>query len=153
MGREFIRRPLASCDSMQSFRNRHEVALAASPFGADAAHRVLCRAAYGPRPGEAAALARQGLGPWVEQQLALRAEEPEVAARLAAIRLPIRYAAAEGKWPALEEDRPLTRLAMSQAESFALWPRPDRPIPPPEVERGRLELSVATLVRKVAARA
>jgi uncharacterized protein (DUF1800 family) len=119
----------------------------------DAAHRILGRAAYGARPGEAESLARQGLPAWLDQQLALSAEDPAVEARLAAIRLPIRYATAEGRWPALEEDRPLTRLAMSQAENFRFTPRQDRPVASPEVDRGRLELLVATLVRKVEATA
>jgi uncharacterized protein (DUF1800 family) len=119
----------------------------------DAAHRILGRAGYGARPGQAEALAGQGLPAWVEQQLALPAEDPAVEARLAAIRLPIRYAATEGRWPALEEDRPLTRLAMSQTENFRFTPRQDRPVASPEVDRGRLELLVATLVRKVEAAA
>ena len=50
-----------------------------------------------PGPGEAEALARQGLPAWVEHQLALPAEEPAVEDRLAAIRLPIRYAADRGR--------------------------------------------------------
>lgn len=127
--------------------------MAASAPSLDAAHRILARAAYGARPGEAEALARGGLGPWLDRQLALPAEEPALAAQLAAIRLPIRYAAAEGRWPALEEERPLTRLAMSQSENYRFSPRQDRPVPPPEVDRGRVELMTATLLRKVAAEA
>ncbi|WP_431267987.1 DUF1800 family protein [Dankookia sp. P2] len=122
-------------------------------LGIDAAHRILGRAAYGARPGEAEALARQGLPGWVDRQLSLPAEDPAVEARLAAIRLPIRYPAAEGRWPALEEERPLTRLAMSQQENFRFYPRKERPVASPEVDRGRLELLVATLVRKVTAEA
>ncbi|MDO9708010.1 DUF1800 domain-containing protein [Paracraurococcus lichenis] len=133
--------------------------MAASALGLDAAHRVLARAAYGARPGEAEALSRDGLAPWVERQLALPAEEPAIEARLAALRLPIRYPAKEGAWPAVEEDRPLTRLGMSQAENWRFWSRaeaPGRPaalVAPQEIERARLELSVATLVRKTAAEA
>ncbi|TDH59415.1 DUF1800 domain-containing protein [Dankookia rubra] len=119
----------------------------------DAAHRILGRAAYGARPGQAEALVRQGLPAWVEHQLGLPAEDPAVEARLAAIRLPIRYAAVEGRWPALEEDRPLARLAMTQRESFRFNPRQDRPMAPPEIDRGRQELLAATLVRKVEAAA
>ena len=127
--------------------------MAAPALGLDAAHRVLGRAAYGARPGEAEALARQGLPGWVERQLALPAEDKAVEARLAALRLPIRYAASEGRWPGLEEDRKLTRLAMTQTENFRFGPRQDRQVPPPEVDRGRLELTVATLIRKVDAEA
>ncbi|WP_165943512.1 DUF1800 domain-containing protein [Roseicella aquatilis] len=127
--------------------------MATSALAADAAHRVLARAAYGARPGEAETLARAGLAAWVEQQLALPAEEPAIEARLAAMRLPIRYAASEGRWPTLEEDRPLTRLAMSQGENFRFSPRMDRPVPSPEVERGRIELVVASLLRRTEAEA
>ena len=127
--------------------------MAAPALDLDAAHRILARAAYGARPGEAQALARGGLAAWLDRQLALPPEEPAVAAQLAAIRLPIRYAASEGRWPAVEEERPLTRLAMSQTELFGFLPRQERPVPPPEVDRARLELSVATLVRKVTAEA
>ncbi|MCB4820832.1 DUF1800 domain-containing protein [Roseicella aerolata] len=127
--------------------------MAVPPIDAAAAHRILGRAAYGARPGEAEALARGGLAAWLDHQLSLPAEEPAIEARLAAIRLPIRYGAAEGRWPAVEEARPLTRLAMSQAENFRFSPRQDRPVPPPETDRGRLELSLATLLRKVAAEA
>jgi hypothetical protein len=47
-----------------------------------AAHRILARAGYGARPGEAGALARQGLRPWVEQQLALPADDAGLLAQL-----------------------------------------------------------------------
>lgn len=127
--------------------------MAASQIGPEAAHRILGRAAYGARPGEAEALARGGLAAWVERQLALPAEEPAVDARLAAIRLPIRYAAVEDRWPAVDEVRPLARLGMSQAENFRFTSRTDRPVPPPEMDRARVELAVATLVRKAGAEA
>ena len=42
---------------------------------------------------------------------------------------------------------------MSQAENFRFYPRQDRPVAPPEVDRARLELLAATLVRKVEAEA
>ncbi|MBK1662610.1 DUF1800 domain-containing protein, partial [Paracraurococcus ruber] len=130
-----------------------EVTLASMPTGPDAAHRILARAAYGAQPGEAASLARQGLPAWLDHQLALPAEEPALDARLAALRLPIRYPAEDGRWPAMEDSRPLTRLGQSQPALFRLRPREDRPVPPPEVDRPRLELSVATLVRKATAEA
>ncbi|WP_149537077.1 DUF1800 domain-containing protein [Siccirubricoccus phaeus] len=117
-----------------------------------AAHRVLARAAYGARPGEAARLARQGLGPWVEQQLALPAEEPALLERLDALRLPIRYAPAPGE-PVISEDRPLRALRASQEENWQLIGTREAPVPPTERERPRLELLAATVLRKVAAEA
>src|SRR3954470_9912865 len=93
--RKFTRRRLARRDSVRPHATdpceaavTNEVALPA--LDAAAAHRVLARAAYGARPGEAAALARQGLGAWIEAQLALPADDAALLARLDAFRLPIR---------------------------------------------------------------
>ena len=66
----------------------------AEPLTPGAAHRILARAAYGARPGEAAALARQGLDGLGRAQLTLPAEEPAIEDRIDEIRIPIRYAPA-----------------------------------------------------------
>jgi len=117
----------------------------------DAAHRILSRIGYGPRPGEAEALSRQGLPAWVEAQLAMpAAEAPAVAAQLAAIRFPIRYPTL-ADWPAVDEQRPLTRLNASGAELFALLPGGEIRIPGAEVDRPRVETVVATLIRRAEA--
>lgn len=122
---------------------------------AAAAHRVLARAAYGARPGEAAALARPGgLAEWVEAQLALPAgDDGALAARLAAIELPIRAAAGPGE-QILEENRPVAAsLATSLADRWALLPATGRYVPGVERARPLLALSVATVLRKAAAEA
>lgn len=116
-----------------------------------AAYRILARAAYGARAGEAEALARGGLGRWVEAQLSLGGkEEPALAARLAGLALPIRYAAGPGE-QVTAELRPLTSLGATQAERWALLPRPGQKVPPQELARPLLELSVATILRKAEA--
>ncbi|MFC7540831.1 hypothetical protein ACFQU2_17030 [Siccirubricoccus deserti] len=74
---------------------------------------MLARAAYGAKPGEAAALARQGLGPWLDRQLALPPDDPTLVAQLEALRVPIRYAKGPDE-PAVDEARPLLTLAASQ---------------------------------------
>ncbi|MCO6416618.1 DUF1800 domain-containing protein [Siccirubricoccus sp. KC 17139] len=117
-----------------------------------AAHRVLARAAYGARPGEAAQLARQGLRPWVEQQLALPAEDAALQERLDALRIPIRYRRPEGE-PPVDELRPLTALYAPQAQNWALIGWPDQPVPSAERERPRVELMIATTLRKAVAEA
>ena len=52
-------------------------------LGPRVAQHLLNRAAYGPRPGEIAAVLDQGLTEWIEQQLAPGAD-PELDTRLAA---------------------------------------------------------------------
>jgi hypothetical protein len=65
--------------------NRGPVAM-----NAGQAHRLLARAAYGARPGEAASLVRQGLAAWLDHQLALPAEEPALEARIDGLLIPRR---------------------------------------------------------------
>ena len=126
---------------------------AASPIDLATARRILARAAYGARPGEAEALARTGLAPWLDRQLALPAAEPALEARIGALAIPIRYAAGPGE-QILDERRPPVTLPQTQAERWRLGEfRPNIRIPGAERERPRLELTLATLLRKTAAEA
>jgi uncharacterized protein (DUF1800 family) len=118
-------------------------------MGEDAARRLLNRAAYGPRPGEAATVARMPRRDWVAAQLAAPPGDAALEAHLARMTLPIRYVAGPGE-QMVEEDRPLTALAMTQAQRWALGDN-RRPIAWPERERPRLELIAATIARKVLA--
>src|SRR3954464_12647462 len=86
-----------------------------NPLNLGAAHRILARAAYGARPGEAAALARTGLPAWLDAQLALPATEPALEARIDPVLIPIRYAAGPGE-QFTDERRPPVTLRQSQAE-------------------------------------
>ena len=127
--------------------------MAAAGTDTGAAHRILSRLAYGAREGEAESLARRGLRDWLEAQLALPAEDdPALARRLAAITLPIRYAAGPGE-QITDEVRPLASLAAPQAERWALVPAPGARLPFAEQQRPLLELSIATVLRKAEAEA
>src|SRR3954454_6144535 len=93
--------------------------MTAAPIDLATAHRILARAAYGARPGEAAALARTGLAAWLARQLALPAAELAVEARVDGLLIPIRYAAGPGE-QILDEQRPPFALRQSQAERWRL---------------------------------
>jgi uncharacterized protein (DUF1800 family) len=118
-------------------------------LGEGSARRLLNRAAYGPRPGDVAAAARLPLRDWIDAQLALPAANADVDAALAALTLPIRYVAGSGE-QMVDEQRPLLALAMRPDQRWAMSDN-RRPIAWPERDRPRLELSAATLLRKVVA--
>jgi uncharacterized protein (DUF1800 family) len=118
-------------------------------LGDDAARRLLNRAAYGPRPQDVAAVARLDRSAWIDSQLALPADSAEVTAALAAHTMPIRYVAGPGE-QMVDERRPLLALAMTPEQRWAMSDN-RRPIAWPERDRPRLELSAATLLRKVVA--
>lgn len=118
-------------------------------LGADAARRLLNRAAYGPRPDEVAAAARLTRAEWIDAQLAQPADGAGVTAALAAMTMPIRYTAGPGE-QMVDEQRPLSALAMTSEQRWAMADN-RRPIAWPERDRPRLELSAATLLRKVLA--
>jgi uncharacterized protein (DUF1800 family) len=118
-------------------------------LGDDAARRLLTRAAYGPRPQDVAAAARLDRRDWIDAQLAMPADSAEVTAALAAHTMPIRYVAGPGE-QMVDERRPLLALAMTPEQRWALSDN-RLPIPWPERDRPRLELSAATLLRKVLA--
>jgi uncharacterized protein (DUF1800 family) len=118
-------------------------------LGDDAAHRLLSRAAYGPRPDDVATVARLDRAEWIDTQFALPADNAEVTAALAAHTMPIRYVAGPGE-QMVDERRPLLALAMTPEQRWAMSDN-RRPIAWPERDRPRLELSAATLLRKVVA--
>src|SRR5437879_6449689 len=78
---------------------------------------ALARAGYGARPGEVEALRRTGFARWVEEQLAPdEAADGAAHERLAALRLPMKYASGPGTpgpngvpqiWEARDEKRAL----------------------------------------------
>jgi uncharacterized protein (DUF1800 family) len=109
-------------------------------LSSDAAFRLLGRAGYGARPGEAEALARQGLGAWLESQLATPVVEPAVEAALDRLDAP-----AEDPATPRTLRQPLSALAPLMDTS------PEARLPPEARARPRLELQLATLVRKARA--
>jgi uncharacterized protein (DUF1800 family) len=106
----------------------------------DAAFRLLGRAGYGARPGEAEALARQGLGAWLESQLAAPVVEPAVEAAIDALDL-----------PGEEAGGPRTLRAPLAALAPLMDTSPEARLPPEARARPRLELQRATLLRKARA--
>jgi uncharacterized protein (DUF1800 family) len=118
-------------------------------LGEDAARRLLSRAGYGPRANLLAQAARQTRGEWLDAQLALPAESPVVASALAAHTMPIRYVAGPGE-QMVDEQRPMFALAMTPEQRWAMTNNRS-PIAWPERDRPRIELSAATLLRKVLA--
>ena len=111
---------------------------AAAPIDLATAHRILARA---------------DLVAWLDHQLSLPAEGPTVAAGIDELLIPIRYAACPGE-QILDERRPPLTLRQSQAERWRLGEfRPGLRIAPAERERPRLELTLATLLRRTAAEA
>lgn len=120
-----------------------------SVLGDAAARRLLNRAAYGPRQNDVAAAARMARAEWIDAQLALPAGSPEVTASLAAVTIAIRYVTGPGE-QMVDEQRPLSALSMTPEQRWAMSDN-RRPIAWPERDRPRLELSAATLLRKVLA--
>ena len=109
---------------------------------------VLGRLAFGASAEDSAFIQAKGLNHWVEEQLRAPAgDEPAMLARLAAIRLRIRYGAGEG-WPAVDELRPLTTLDKDVAQ---LWPLTDRKVPlaGPERQLPRREVAAAAIQRAI----
>ncbi len=109
---------------------------------------VLGRLAFGASAEDSAFIQAKGLNHWVEEQLRAPAgDEPAMLARLAAIRLRIRYGAGEG-WPAVDELRPLTTLDKDVAQ---LWPLTDRkaPLAGPERQLPRREVAAAAIQRAI----
>jgi uncharacterized protein (DUF1800 family) len=111
---------------------------------------VINRLGYGPRVEEYSALVKQGLDGWLNEQLAAPAqEEPAVQARLDACRLHIKYDASEGKWPAMDEMRPLSSLSKPIEEIWPALYEQGKQINNQERARPRSELIAATLIRAV----
>lgn len=112
-----------------------------------AASTALTRLAFGPRPEDRAALARDGLARWLDRQTAPDDADPAADERLGIARLAIRYPAGDG-WEAVDEERGLTTL---DRPIDALWPLTDRktPVAGPERVRPRQEVAAATVIRAV----
>jgi len=108
-------------------------------LSSDAAFRLLARAGYGARPGLAAAVARQGLGAWLDAQLAAPAEEAAVEAAIDALERP---AGETGPRPLRQPLEALAPLMDNAPESRA---------PEPARQRPRVELQLATLLRRATA--
>ncbi len=110
--------------------------------------RALNRLGFGPRPGEAEALAREGLPRWLDAQLSPDPGDDGDAVRaLDACRLRIKYDAGD-RWSAVEEMRPLASL---DKPIDALWPLADgkQPFAGPERQLPRMEVAAATLLRAI----
>ncbi|CAO3434405.1 hypothetical protein [Azospirillum doebereinerae] len=130
--------------------------LAALPMDAvmrDAAFPALAlnRLAFGPRPGDAEALRRDGFERWLDEQSSPPGDDDDGAREaLDACRLRIKYDAGDS-WAAVEEMRPLASLGKP---IDALWPLSDgkRPFAGPERQFPRLEVAAATLIRAVHSR-
>jgi uncharacterized protein (DUF1800 family) len=125
----------------------------ARPLDLGNAHRILARATYGARPEEAEVLVRTGLDAWLDRQLALPVVEPALEQRIDALLIPIHYAAGPGE-QITDERRPPTTLRQSQTQRW--WLAEERPgyrAPVAEQDRPRLELTLVTVLRKVAAEA
>ena len=118
------------------------------PLGIEAARRLLARAAYGARTGEAERVGRLTTPDWLDAQFALPVDNPAVTARVAALAIPIRYPAGPGE-QMVDELRPLTTLAMTHAQRWAY--ADGRRIAGPERDRPRAEFVLATIARKAIA--
>ncbi|HEX3499707.1 MAG TPA: DUF1800 domain-containing protein [Stellaceae bacterium] len=111
-------------------------------------HSALGRAGYGASPADVAWVRKNGFPGWVEAQLVPR--EPEDTAcheRLARLQMRIKYAAND-KWPAVDELRPLATL---DQPIEALWPLMTRraEMDGAERRRPRDEIVAATILRAV----
>ena len=110
------------------------------------------RLGYGLRAEDYEPLFKQGHKAWLEEQLTAPVEdEAPVKSRLDTCKLPIKYAAVEGKWPTMDELRPLRSLSKPIEE---LWPLfdPQKPVSGAERARPRTEVIAATLLRSVYSR-
>ncbi|HYC05651.1 MAG TPA: DUF1800 domain-containing protein [Azospirillaceae bacterium] len=107
---------------------------------------VLNRLAFGPRPGDVAALRQQGFQAWLQQQLAPPAgDDPMTASMVATARLPILYTdPATGDF--VVQQLPLSHLTRSTQQ---LWPLQDFNQNPilARTERPREEVRSATFIR------
>ena len=108
---------------------------------------VLGRLAYGHNAADLERLGRAGLKRWLDEQLAPPVgDDPETSRRLAEAKFRIEYPEEAGKWPKVNEDRPLSTL---DADLKSLWHLRDwqKPMPYQERVRPRDEVNAATWIR------
>lgn len=110
------------------------------------------RLGYGLRADDYASVMHQGVEGWLDEQLAPPAgDDPETEARLKKVTLHIKYDAAENKWPAVDEMRPLVSLRTPLDELWGMFD-PQKQINGQEKGRPRLDVIAATMVRSVYSR-
>jgi uncharacterized protein (DUF1800 family) len=111
---------------------------------------MMNRLGYGPSLADMADLRRPDPNGWLEEQLAPPpGDDSDTAKRLSAVTMQIKYNADDkGRWPAVDEMRPLSAL---NAPIEQLWPLLDGKNPQLQPERGRPrdEVIAATLLRSV----
>ena len=109
---------------------------------------VLGRLAFGYGSDTATRFRADGLERWVDSQLAApAADDAGTAARLAAVRLKIKYDATE-HYPAVDEMRPLTTLGKDVSQLWRTATEKDG-FAYPERQLPRQELAAATILRAV----
>lgn len=113
---------------------------------------VASRLGYGPRADTYGELIKQGVGGWLDEQLAPPAQDdPALKQRLDAFRLRIKYDASPGKWDAVDEMRPLSWINKPIDDLWKLFD-PQKQINPAERGRPRNETIAALLLRAVYSR-
>lgn len=129
--------------------SEHSIAHAASTAAAPSPELIaLHRMAYGPRPEDIGHVTGMGLTAYIDEQLNPTAiDDSACDTRLVDARLKIKYDAdAMGRFPAVNEARPLVNLNKSTAE---LWELTKGTIPWAERTRPFEEVRVATWLRAV----
>ena len=117
-----------------------------APPPPDAEVIALNRIGYGPRPGDVATVKKKGLKRYILEQLNPKDEQdPVLKQQLAKARLKIKYKGKAGKFPSVDEDRPLKLLNASIED---LWKLRDRKkVHRKEQQRPGQEVLVATWLR------
>ncbi len=114
---------------------------------------ALSRFGHGPTIEDFSSFSRHGVQAWLEEQTSPpKGDDAAMTSRLKDVRLRIHYNAAEGKWPALDEARPLDMLGKP---IDAVWPLLDNSATPRDgSERRRAvdEVIAATYLRAVYSR-
>ncbi len=150
---------LAACRDAASVAMVEEARAVTPPVGAppDAtppaavaadAWRTLTRFAYGPSVKQLERIRALGPCAWIDEQLAAPAtDDAETQARLDRAHLKIEYDA-DARWPAVNEDRPLTALPKSARQLWSILDDRDN-VAWPEKVRPVAEVRAATWIRAV----
>ena len=113
---------------------------------------VTNRLGYGLRAEEYQAVQKQSVTVWLEDQLAVPADdEPLVKKQLDACKLRIKYKAVEDKWPDMDELRPLTSLNKPIEELWRVFDT-NQQMNGKEKSHPRNEVIAATMIRAVYSR-